>query len=91
MTMRLPMASDTLRHEARVIRDAAERTATQMTLCEEAVQKAHKVVRAAQRLAKRSADVIYTDAAGNRFQKVFSGDLVELKLALGDGEAEAGK
>lgn len=86
MTMRLPMTSDTLRHEARVIREAAERAETQMLKCRDAVEAAHKIVRAAQQLADRSADIIYTDVTGNRFQKVFSDDLKELKAALAHGE-----
>jgi hypothetical protein len=80
------MVSDTLRHEARVIREAAERVATQMLLCENGAQEAHKIVRAAQRLVGRAEDVIYSDHAGHRFQKVFSDDLKELKEALADGE-----
>lgn len=93
MTVReLPQVSDALRHEAVEIVRAAERTAREMTLCVDTVRDAQRIVRAARRLAERSADVIYTDAAGNQFQKVFRDDLTELKEALGGhGELQPGK
>jgi hypothetical protein len=48
MTISLPMASDTLRHEAQVIRDAAARAATQMRMCHDAVREAHEKIRSVQ-------------------------------------------
>lgn len=44
----LPMASDTMRCEARVLREAAERAAGQMALVEASCVEAHARIRATQ-------------------------------------------
>lgn len=42
----------------------------------------------AHRLVSRSESVITTDAAGNRFQKVFEADLADLRNVLADEQKE---
>ena len=44
-SMSLPMASDTMRCEARMIREAAERAAEQMKLVEDATVEVHQKLR----------------------------------------------
>jgi len=48
MVMSLPMSSDTMRCEARVIREAAERAAEQMKMVEDSIVEAHARIRATQ-------------------------------------------
>jgi len=52
----LPMASDTLRQEARVIRDAADRAAEQMGFCLEATLDAQARIRKIEDLLDQVVD-----------------------------------
>jgi hypothetical protein len=61
MTISLPMSSDTLRHEARMIREAAERAATQMGLCELATIEAHAKIRNAEAELEALLAAIHAD------------------------------
>lgn len=84
MTITLPMASDTLRNEARAVREAAERAAEQMIECAMAARDAHAK---SKRLRDAADDVCLTAMAidGDAMHvRVSRSVLGRLRAALGD-------